>query len=116
MVTMLTALMELKNVIVEEIAPNVDRDKAVLILTLNWGKLSDLLDTLKPLADCIGEIEKKDCSLGEGIKHILDYAKFLFGRDDNCNSGTGLDICLSEAKTEARKAFLCGAVPRKRRV
>lgn len=48
-----------------------------------WSNLQDLLITLKPLADIISFAERKDASLGQIVKILLYYARYLFTSDWN---------------------------------
>lgn len=106
MATMLNALSTLKHVIVEEIAPKLDRDRARLMLGLDWQRVSELQTVVTPIAACIGEIEKEDTSFGEGMHHILEYAKLLFASEAECFSRDSNYEGLTLAKIAARKAFL----------
>lgn len=105
-VTMLRAVKDLKNVLVEDIVHKLDHEKAKTIRMINWSELNSLLDVVGPLSSCIGEIEKKDTSLGEGMRHILEYGKKLFANEDECNSRDPDYKGLTQAKIEARKSFL----------
>lgn len=62
---MLTALMDLKDVLLRDIAPNLEAQKADFVSKIDWKAAGEILEVVCPLSTCIGEIEKKDCSLGE---------------------------------------------------
>lgn len=104
-ITMIEALIDLESVILEQMIPELRKlkefSKAEIFETLDWQQMREIYDVLKPLCECIGQVERHDISLGEGIKCILDFAKHLF---DDCNVGEGSR--LSAAKVAAREAFL----------
>lgn len=105
-VTMLKAVKDLKNVLIEDIVPKLDQEKAHIVAKINWSKLADLIDVVEPLCSCIGEIEKNDTGLGEGLRHILEYGRKLFASERECYSQDPDYKGLTLAKIEARKSFL----------
>lgn len=103
-VEMLQGILNLKNVIVEDIQRNLDRDRARSVSELDWDLIERLCTLLKPLCKCIGEIEGRNCSLGTGINSLLQYAKDLF-RENNA-AGLELSFNSPELSSQAREAFL----------
>lgn len=94
-ITMLSGLIRLKDVIVNEIAPSLSVDDQVIIENLRWNHVEEILDVLCPLNKCIGVIESKGMSLGEAFNAILQFAFKIF--TDVRDSGT---------LVEAKKSFL----------
>lgn len=94
-VEMIESLVQAKDVILEEILPTMQEEKANLIRALDWTKLEAILEVLKPINRCIGSVEAKDASLGQAFSSLLNYAKDLF-EGGYC----------SEFKAAARAAFL----------
>lgn len=96
-ITMLTGLIRLKDVIINDIAPSLSTDDQVIIENLSWSHVEDISNVLGPLNGCIGIIERKGISLGEAFNAILQLAKDLFV---TCNYRQ------SDTLVEARKSFL----------
>lgn len=94
-VNMLESLLDLHDVIMEDFAPTLQFDKAELIRSVDWIDLREILEVLRPINKCIGHLEKKDTSLGEAFREILNYARELFASTSP-----------SEAMKAARKSFL----------
>lgn len=104
-VTMISALTDLESVILEKIVPGVDETKSEILSSLDWAHLREILGILKPLCECIGQVERQDISLGEAIKCILDYAKQLFN-DGTANIEEESRTFPTPVMVAARKAFL----------
>lgn len=94
-VIMITRLIDLKTVIMRDILAELNLKNTNILMSLDWNQLTEILETLKPLNKCIGALEKKDISLGEAFKQILEYCKTLFS-----------DKFPSEFVIQARKSFL----------
>lgn len=94
-VKMLLGLQEVKQVIFEKMLPKVSEENARIVRALDWDKLDELLEILKPINECIGFVEAKDVSLGQAFGSILKYARDLFAPG----------YC-SEFRASARTAFL----------
>lgn len=49
--------------------------------TVFWEDFTEVLKIIRPLANCIAVAEKANGSVGETIKHLLDFAESLFAQD-----------------------------------
>lgn len=93
-VNTLTCIADLKTVILEDILPTLTGDKSLVVANFDWVYLTEVLEILRPINECIGYLERKETSLGEAIHKILLYAKQLF------------TLTPSETVNSAKKAFL----------
>lgn len=78
----LSGLIEAKVVIVEEAQKLQDCQLSEEICDEEqWSTIIKLYEVFKPLVGCIAGAERKDGSLGEAVKLILEYGKTLFTAD-----------------------------------
>lgn len=82
-VNMLESLNDNKALIMREVAPTLSDRNSQKLQGFNWRHLDQILEVLRPINDCIGQLEKKDCSLGEAFAKILRYAKGLFTKRES---------------------------------
>lgn len=81
---MLNSLLSAKEVILEHASSLQDCHKEQMILDeSNWVNIERLKQVFDPLVQCIAVAEKKDSSLGEAVKSILEFGRSLFAADWN---------------------------------
>lgn len=93
-VNTLVTLVEAKSIILEDVLPTLTGDKRQVVAKFDWVHLDEVLEVLKLVNHCIGCLERKNVSLGEAVKNILEFAKDLF------------NLTPTETVVAARKAFL----------
>lgn len=79
---MLDSLIRNQDVIVEEIIAGGNPKRIELITQDDhWAKVEQASKLMRPIADCIAVSERKNGSLGEAVKALLELGKMLFDMD-----------------------------------
>lgn len=77
-VNMIEGLIAAKDLLIVEAPKQTQTMKALILDRNHWSTIEGAVKILRPLANCIGQAEGCDCSLGAAMKHILEFGKMLF--------------------------------------